>query len=95
VGPVSIQSLHPSKTRWRTRCAALSNIKLDEAIGLTEVLPLAAEARRRDFRILVGGVIGTSLWVAPALLVAPQAQIVHISTLNRGLIAADKLTSAL
>ena len=51
------------------------NIGLDKAGGLTEALALAAEARRRGFRIMVGGAIGTSLGIAPALLVARQAEI--------------------
>jgi L-Ala-D/L-Glu epimerase len=54
------------------------NIKLDKAGGLTEALLLAAEAKRRGFRIMVGGTIGTSLAVAPALLVAQQADIVDL-----------------
>jgi L-Ala-D/L-Glu epimerase len=54
------------------------NIQLDKAGGLTEALALAAEAKRRGFRIMVGGVISTSLGVAPALLVAQQAEIVDL-----------------
>ena len=54
------------------------NIKLDKAGGLTEALALAAEAKRRGFRIMVGGAIGTSLGIAPALLLAQQADIVDL-----------------
>jgi L-Ala-D/L-Glu epimerase / N-acetyl-D-glutamate racemase len=53
-------------------------IKLDKAGGLTEALALAAEAKRRGFRIMVGGSISTSLGIAPALLVAQQAHIVDL-----------------
>ncbi len=54
------------------------NIKLDKAGGLTEALALAEEAKRRGLRIMVGGVISTSLGIAPALLVAQQADIVDL-----------------
>jgi len=54
------------------------NIKLDKAGGLTEALALAAEARRRSLRIMVGGMTGTSLGTAPALLVAQQADIIDL-----------------
>ena len=54
------------------------NIKLDKAGGLTEALPLAEEAKQRGLRIMVGGVISTSRGIAPALLVAQQAEIVDL-----------------
>ena len=54
------------------------NIKLDKAGGLTEALALAVEAKRRGLRIMVSGMIGTSLGIAPALLVAQQADIVDL-----------------
>ena len=53
-------------------------IKLDKAGGLTAALALAGEAKRRGLRVVVGGGIGTSLGVAPALLLAQQAAIVDL-----------------
>ncbi len=49
------------------------NIKLDKAGGLTEALALAREGRARGFRIMVGCMLGTSLGIAPAALVAQVA----------------------
>jgi L-alanine-DL-glutamate epimerase-like enolase superfamily enzyme len=66
------------------------NIKLDKAGGLTEALALAAEAKRRGFRIMVGGTIGTSLAIAPALLVAQQAEIVDLD--GPLLLASDRFS---
>jgi L-alanine-DL-glutamate epimerase-like enolase superfamily enzyme len=57
---------------------AAVNIKLDKVGGLTEALALAAEAKRRGLRIMVGGMIGTSLGIAPALLLAQQAEMVDL-----------------
>jgi L-Ala-D/L-Glu epimerase len=54
------------------------NIKLDKSGGLTEALALAAAARARGFKIMVGCMIGTSLAMAPAMLVAQQAEIVDL-----------------
>ncbi len=54
------------------------NIKLDKTGGLTEALALAEAARARGFRVMVGCMIGTSLAMAPALLVAQRAAIVDL-----------------
>ncbi len=54
------------------------NIKLDKTGGLTEALALAEAARAGGFRIMVGCMIGTSLAMAPALLVAQQAAVVDL-----------------
>ena len=54
------------------------NIKLDKAGGLTEALALAAEADRRGLRIMVGCMVATSLAMAPAMLVAQQAQVIDL-----------------
>jgi L-alanine-DL-glutamate epimerase-like enolase superfamily enzyme len=54
------------------------NIKLDKTGGLTEALALAAAAEAHGFAIMVGCMIGTSLAMAPAVLVAQKASIVDL-----------------
>jgi L-alanine-DL-glutamate epimerase-like enolase superfamily enzyme len=54
------------------------NIKLDKAGGLTEALALAAAARSRGLRILVGCMVSTSLAMAPAMLLAQSADWVDL-----------------
>ncbi len=54
------------------------NIKLDKAGGITEALAVAAEARRLGFRVMVGCMLGTSLAMAPAFLVAQGADFVDL-----------------
>ena len=54
------------------------NVKLDKAGGLTEALDLVREAKRRDFRVMVGCMLATSLAMAPAMLIAQQADIVDL-----------------
>ena len=49
------------------------NIKLDKAGGLTGAIRAIAEARRHGLKIMVGSMVGTSLAVAPAMLLAPCA----------------------
>ncbi len=49
------------------------NIKLDKTGGLSEAIAIQAEARRLGFRIMVGCMVGTSLAMAPALLLAQAA----------------------
>jgi L-Ala-D/L-Glu epimerase len=46
------------------------NIKLDKTGGLTEALALRAEAQKFGFGIMVGCMVGTSLAMAPATLLA-------------------------
>ena len=54
------------------------NIKLDKAGGLTEALALAADARARGFKIMVGCMVSTSLAMAPAMLLAQGADWVDL-----------------
>lgn len=64
-------------------CYQAVRIGLDKAGGLTEALALAAEARKRGLRVMVGGEIGTSLALAPALLVAQGADWVDLEGPSR------------
>ncbi len=54
------------------------NIKLDKAGGLTEALALRDAARAAGLRIMVGCMVGSSLAMAPALLVAQGAEVVDL-----------------
>ena len=54
------------------------NIKLDKTGGLTEALAVAEDAERRGFALMVGCMLGTSLAMAPALLLAPRARFVDL-----------------
>lgn len=62
------------------------NIKLDKAGGLTEALALKAEAQTMGFGIMVGCMVGTSLAMAPAVLVA---QGVAVTDLDGPLLLAE------
>jgi L-alanine-DL-glutamate epimerase-like enolase superfamily enzyme len=54
------------------------NIKLDKTGGLTEALALAKAARARGLGIMVGSMVATSLSMAPAMLLAQDADYVDL-----------------
>jgi L-alanine-DL-glutamate epimerase-like enolase superfamily enzyme len=54
------------------------NVKLDKAGGLTEALALSREARTMGFGVMVGCMVGTSLAMAPAVLVAQGAMVADL-----------------
>lgn len=54
------------------------NIKLDKTGGLTEALALDTAARAAGFDVMVGCMVGSSLAMAPAMLVAQGAALVDL-----------------
>ena len=66
-------SLHSLKGKYD-----FVNIKLDKAGGLTEALALRDAARAEGFGIMVGCMVSTSLSMAPAFLVAQEAEIADL-----------------
>ncbi|MEO1734163.1 MAG: enolase C-terminal domain-like protein, partial [Pseudomonadota bacterium] len=54
------------------------NIKLDKAGGLTEALALKAAARAEGYGVFVGCMVGSSLAMAPATLLAQKADFVDL-----------------
>ncbi len=54
------------------------NIKLDKTGGLTEALALRDAARAEGYRVMVGCMVGTSLAMAPAVLLAQGAEVVDL-----------------
>ncbi|MDF0603588.1 dipeptide epimerase [Psychromarinibacter sp. C21-152] len=54
------------------------NVKLDKTGGLTEALAMKAAAEAAGFGVFVGCMVGSSLAMAPAVLVAQGAQVVDL-----------------
>jgi L-alanine-DL-glutamate epimerase-like enolase superfamily enzyme len=54
------------------------NVKLDKTGGLTEALATAAAARAMGMGVMVGCMVGTSLAMAPAVLVAQGAAVADL-----------------
>ena len=57
---------------------SMVNVKLDKTGGLTEALKLAREARSMGFELMVGNMLGSSLAMAPAFVVAQYCRYVDI-----------------
>ncbi|QDY68599.1 N-acetyl-D-Glu racemase DgcA [Qingshengfaniella alkalisoli] len=69
------------------------NIKLDKTGGLTEAIALRDQAVEQGFEIMVGCMVGTSLAMAPALLVAQGAMVTDLD--GPLLLAEDRETPLL
>ena len=54
------------------------NVKLDKTGGLTEALALCAEAERLGLALFVGCMVGSSLSMAPAMLLTGRARFVDL-----------------
>jgi L-alanine-DL-glutamate epimerase-like enolase superfamily enzyme len=54
------------------------NIKLDKTGGLTEALALADAAEERGLSFMIGCMVGSSLAMAPAMVLAPRARFVDL-----------------
>jgi L-alanine-DL-glutamate epimerase-like enolase superfamily enzyme len=54
------------------------NIKLDKTGGLTEALIVRKQALEAGFAMMIGCMVGTSLAMAPAMLLTPGAQFVDL-----------------
>lgn len=59
-------------------CYDYVNIKLDKTGGLTEALSLLSNAKSEGFGIMVGCMVGTSLAMAPAVLIGSGAEFVDL-----------------
>ena len=56
----------------------IANIKLDKTGGLTRGIEAVQEARRLGFEVMLGCMVGTSLAMAPALMLAGHARFVDL-----------------
>lgn len=73
------ESLHTSADLSRiANLYQMVNIKLDKTGGLTEGLLLKAQAKLLGLKIMVGCMVATSLSMAPALLLANDADLIDL-----------------
>ncbi|MEM9903380.1 MAG: N-acetyl-D-Glu racemase DgcA [Pseudomonadota bacterium] len=87
------ESVHDRATLGRLEgLYDMVNVKLDKTGGLTEALAMRAEAERRGFKIMVGCMVGSSLAMAPAVLLAQGAAVVD---LDAPLLLAEDRTAPL
>jgi L-alanine-DL-glutamate epimerase-like enolase superfamily enzyme len=70
--------LDSSELATAARRYRMINIKLDKTGGLTEALKVAREARSLGCRLMVGNMVGTSLGMAPAFVIAQLCDFVDI-----------------
>jgi len=70
--------LHTGELETAARRYSMINIKLDKTGGLTEALRLAEAARQQGCQLMVGNMVGTSLSMAPAFVVAQLCDFVDI-----------------
>ena len=73
------ESCHTSEDLQRLKNRyEMINVKLDKTGGLTEALRLCERAREAGFKLLVGCMVGTSLSMAPARVLASIADYVDL-----------------
>ncbi|WP_440410762.1 N-acetyl-D-Glu racemase DgcA [Neorhizobium petrolearium] len=84
------ESVHATKdlASLRDRYDAV-NIKLDKTGGLTEALAMKEEAQRLGFAVMIGCMVGSSLAMAPAVLLAQDADYADLD--GPLLLARDRL----
>ncbi len=76
---IADESLHTRKDlRAISNRYDMINIKLDKTGGLTEALKLKAEAQNLGLGIMIGCMMGSSLAMAPAMILATDAKIVDL-----------------
>jgi L-alanine-DL-glutamate epimerase-like enolase superfamily enzyme len=70
--------LHSGELDVAARRYGMINIKLDKTGGLTEALKLARAAKALGCQLMVGNMVGTSLAMAPSLVVAQLCDFVDL-----------------
>jgi len=70
--------LHTGELETAARRYSMVNIKLDKTGGLTEALRLAAAAKAKGCKLMVGNMVGTSLAMAPSFVLAQLCDFVDI-----------------